>query len=212
MLDAYSTVGFAYLINHGIPDELVDGVFEASARFHALPRDAKMAIELDRNHRGFIPINSSTDINSSVDTVTTPNQSESFMMMRDDAPDSTAVKRGDYLAGPNQWPAGVPGFREAVDAYNDAMTNLGRHLVDLLAAGLGDTAGELHKAFLTPTTWLRLLYYPPQPAGRATISSDRRHIETSGSSRCWPKTMWGASRFMRPEGSGSMYHLSMGPL
>ena len=39
----YGATGFAYISNHGIPQRLIDDVFAASARFHALPRQTKMA-------------------------------------------------------------------------------------------------------------------------------------------------------------------------
>jgi hypothetical protein len=76
-------------------------------------------------HRGFIPINTSTDVNSKLAEVKRPNQSESFMMMREDAAGSDDVLAGSYLAGPNQWPDLV-GFREDVTAYHDALTESGR--------------------------------------------------------------------------------------
>jgi isopenicillin N synthase-like dioxygenase len=47
---AYSTVGFSYLTHHGLPDALIQGVFQASASFHALPREAKMKIEINEFH------------------------------------------------------------------------------------------------------------------------------------------------------------------
>ena len=154
-LNAYSTAGFAYVSFHGVPDALVDDVFAASAQFHALPRDEKMKVALDRNHRGFIPINTSTDVNSKLADVKRPNQSESFMMMRED-PHEVA---GAYLSGPNQWPE-LPGFREKVSAYNDAMSLLGNRLIYLAALALKSDPDELLNHFRRPTTWLRLLHYP----------------------------------------------------
>jgi len=164
ILAAYGTVGFGYLVNHGIDPALTAGVFRASARFHALPRAEKMQIALDANHRGFIPIDTSTDVNSKLATVTKPNQSESFMMMREAGPDDPDLRRGAYLTGPNQWPAGLPGFREAVTAYHDALAALGLRLVRVIALALGTDPAALVAAFDPPTTWLRLLHYPPRPA------------------------------------------------
>ncbi len=160
--DAYGTSGFGYIVNHGIEQALIDGVFEASRRFHALPLESKMAIELNRLHRGFIPIDTSTDVNSSVAEVKRPNQSESFMMMREDRQDSPDVIAGAYLAGPNQWPD-LEGFREALVAYHDSMADLGRRLMQVAAFAIGAEARELLPAFERPTTWLRLLHYPPTP-------------------------------------------------
>ena len=42
----------------------------------------KNSVALDHNHRGYIAINTSTDVNSKLADVKKPNQSESFMMMR----------------------------------------------------------------------------------------------------------------------------------
>ena len=70
------------------------GVFAASAAFHGLLRDQKMAVALDANHRGFIPINTSTDVNSKLADVKRPNQSESFMMMREDGVDAPGCSGG----------------------------------------------------------------------------------------------------------------------
>lgn len=158
ILQAYSTVGFAYVAGHGIDDDLVSAVFDASRRFHSLPLGVKMQVEVDALHRGYIPIASSTDRGSELGRAARPNQSESFMMMREGADDPLV-----YLEGPNQWPT-LEGFRPAVEAYDTALSVLAASIVELLADALGDD-GTMRSAFDTPTTWLRLLRYPPRPAG-----------------------------------------------
>lgn len=160
---AYSEVGFAYLTGHGVPQVLIDDVFAAAVEFHALPLVTKMEIELNELHRGFIPINTSTDRKSTLANVRKPNQSESFMMMREAGTDDPDVLAGAYLAGANQWPA-LPGFRDAVVAYEQAMVQLARRLVDLIAVVLDDSALVMTSSFENPTTWLRLLHYPSQLA------------------------------------------------
>ena len=160
---AYRDVGFAYLTGHGIAQGLIDDVFAAAHEFHALPLATKMAIELNELHRGFIPINTSTDRKSTLANVRKPNQSESFMMMREAGPEDPDVRAGAYLAGPNQWPA-LPGFREAVVAYEQAMLQLAQRLTELVAVVLDDADRVLPRSFERPTTWLRLLHYPAQPA------------------------------------------------
>lgn len=157
---AYGELGFATLVGHDVPTSTTESVFAASLAFHRSSSEDKLRIELDENHRGYIPIAVSTDRTSSVEPATAPNRSASFMMMREDAPDSDEVRAGTYLAGPNRWPE-RPGFREAVEEYHDALTVLARRLVELVAELLGDTDGVLRRAFTTPTTWLRLLHYPP---------------------------------------------------
>ncbi|MEQ3726455.1 MAG: 2OG-Fe(II) oxygenase family protein [Tateyamaria sp.] len=156
--DAYGNIGFAYVVNHGVPSALRKAVFAYSKRFHDLPDAAKQAIALNETHRGYIAINTSTDVNSDLAEVTKPNQSASFMMMRED----TMADPDLYLSGPNQWPD-LNGFRDACEAYVKAMTELGRKLMGLALDAIGTTDTSILNAFETPTLWLRLLHYPPLP-------------------------------------------------
>ena len=174
LADAYETVGFAQVVGHGIAPELVEAVFDASARFHALPLGQKLAIELDRNHRGYIAIDTSTDRRSELEDVSEPNQSASFMMMREAGPDDPDVVAGHYLAGPNQWPD-IDGFRDTMATYGAAMTALGLRVVDHFLTALGNPtlpAGATEP----PTTWLRLLHYPAQP-GRTGVYGSAPHVD-----------------------------------
>ena len=155
--DSYSTAGFAYIKNHGIPQSLIDATFKASKNFHRLNEAEKRTILLDKNHRGYIPINTSTDVNSKLADVKKPNQSSSFMMMRE-----SAEKSDEYLSGPNQWPH-IVGFRNTLTAYTEQMSTLGRRLISIAAEACNAKPNELMPAFNLPTTWLRLLHYPPSP-------------------------------------------------
>ena len=155
---AYGEAGFAYVVNHGIGRAASEAVFAASRDFHALPEEAKQAIALNRAHRGYIAINTSTDVTTDRAEVTRPNQSASFMMMREDERADPDV----YLSGPNQWPE-LDAFRPACEAYADAMTGLGRRLMALALEAAGVTDHRILGAFDAPTIWLRLLHYPPQP-------------------------------------------------
>ena len=164
---AYGGLGFGYVINHGIAQTLIDDVFAASARLHAAPTAIKDAIAVNQAHRGYIPLNSSTDVTSDLAEVTKPNQSESFMMMREDAVADPDI----YLSGPNQWPQetiGLTPFRDPVTAYHDAMCGLGQRLIPLMIRAAGIDPATIMDAFITPTTWLRLLHYPPAPENRPT--------------------------------------------
>lgn len=155
---AYGDFGFATVVNHGIDPALTDAIFDAARRFHALPADEKAAVALDRNHRGYIAINTSTDVTTKLATVTKPNQSASFMMMREDP----APIDGVYLSGPNRWPA-LPGFRDACEAYAAALSALGARMMGLALDAIGAADRTILNAFDEPTIWLRLLHYPPQP-------------------------------------------------
>jgi isopenicillin N synthase-like dioxygenase len=175
---AYSQVGFSYLTGHDVAPELVDGIFRASADFHALPHAEKMSLEVNEFHRGFIPINTSTAVTSSIEIARKPNQSESFMLMHELPEDDPDVLAGAPLAGPNQWPASLPGFRPAVRAYVEALSGLARRLVRVVALALGAPVDALDPYFARPTTFLRLLYYPPQaPQSPADLFGSAPHTD-----------------------------------
>lgn len=177
IIDTWSTIGFGAIVNHGVSDRECAEIFKASHRFHALPLAEKLQFSLDQNHRGYIAIDTSTDVNSKLDEVTRPNQSESFMIMREDSPDSLPVKRGAFLAGANQWPD-VAGFRESATRYNQSLTRLAEELIIILEDALGCDSGELQKLFQPPTTWLRLLHYPPVPAdAKADLYGSAPHTD-----------------------------------
>ena len=155
---AYNTYGFGYIVNHEIEKDLIDQLFQASKTFHSLPLSEKMKVALDDNHRGYIAINTSTDVNSKLAEVKKPNQSASFMMMREDKAQIANV----YLSGPNQWPE-IAGFRETLEKYTSQMTKLGKKLMKLSLMSVGIKDHSILNSFETPTIWLRLLHYPPIP-------------------------------------------------
>jgi len=159
----YGEIGFAYIVNHSIDPNLVENLFQKSYEFHHLPFEAKMKIELNELHRGFIPINTSTDRNSKFAKITKPNQSESFIMMREANEEDPAVQKGDFLAGPNQWPTEIPGFRETLTSYFDAMTKLCQKICSVIAITMGTDPKSFATEFEPPTTFLRLIRYPPSP-------------------------------------------------
>ena len=153
---AYNTYGFGYIINHGIEKTLIEQLFQVSKQFHSQPLSEKMRVALDHNHRGYIAINTSTDVNSKLADVKKPNQSESFMMMREEKSELPDV----YLSGPNQWPK-LENFKEVLEKYTCNMTKLGRNLMRLALLSSGVRDLSVMQSLDTPTIWLRLLYYPP---------------------------------------------------
>lgn len=157
---AFSGIGFCYFRGIGVSEAVRDGVFAASRRFHAMPEAAKQAIAMNRFHRGYMAPKTSLIETSSVARVTRPNNSESFMLMHEVADDDPRF--GRPLDGPNQWPD-VPGFRVLVEAYDAAMRAFCHRLLRPMALALGLSPEWFKPYFERPTTFLRLLHYPPQP-------------------------------------------------
>ncbi len=163
LVAALENTGFAYVVGHGVPRELIDRAFAASRDFHALPVEAKLAIKQNAAHRGYMPFSTSTIVTSTVAKVTKPNQSESFMMMHELAPDDPDLLAGKPLQGPNQWPAALPEFKPTVLAYHDALGAVSARLVQCIAVGLGLDRNFFDAEFRRPTTFVRMLHYTPRP-------------------------------------------------
>ena len=158
---AFRETGFCYVTNTGVRAGDVQAVFAESRRFHALATVAKQSLAVNAFHRGYIASGSSVIKSSSVATITRPNLSESLMVMHE--VDPGAPEYGEPLQGPNQWPKQLPGFKVAVHGYMHTMTAFARRLTRLIALALSLPEHHLDGYFDAPTTWLRLLHYPPQP-------------------------------------------------
>src|SRR5690625_4475862 len=54
---ASSTVGFFYVVNHGIPEKKIEEMFDLARRFFALPESEKNKISIANsdNYRGYLP-------------------------------------------------------------------------------------------------------------------------------------------------------------
>jgi isopenicillin N synthase-like dioxygenase len=159
----YETLGFLYIAGHGVPQARIDAVFAASREFHALPPEAKARLRINAAHRGYMGMATSTIVTSSVAKVTKPNMSESLMVMHELAPDDPDLLAGKPLQGPNQWPAELPAFRATVLAYVADLEALARRLTEAIALAFDLDEGWFAPHFRRPTTWLRLLHYPPLP-------------------------------------------------
>src|SRR5919204_4531464 len=104
--DACERIGFFYLAGHGVSPRIVQAAFEASREFHALPLEEKLALTLNENNIGYLPVNQSMQRASTVHKATRPNFNESFFISHDRGPEHPDVIAGKPLRGRNQWPAG----------------------------------------------------------------------------------------------------------
>jgi isopenicillin N synthase-like dioxygenase len=152
--------GFCYVVNHGVDQETMDRAFAMNAAFHALPLAEKQKVKINQAHRGYMAMASSLIVTSSIEKATKPNLSESFMLMHEVKPGTETFP----LDGPNQWPAEPTGFHDAISAYDTALGRLCRRMRRMIAVALGLAADGLDESFQRPTTFLRLLHYPPSPA------------------------------------------------
>jgi isopenicillin N synthase-like dioxygenase len=175
--EALSTVGFAYLGGHNVAPATRAAAFDAVREFHASTPEQKQSVAINGFHRGYMGLATSTIVTSSVAKVTRPNMSESLMLMHELPPDDSDLLAGKPLQGPNQWPDWVPNFRPRIEQYLQEVDTLSRHVVRLVALALGLPATALDHHFGKPTTFLRLLHYPPQPVNEADQVGSAPHTD-----------------------------------
>ena len=167
--NAYKKYGFAYLINHNIPEDLFNDTFNAAKKFHALPLHEKMAIKQNDCFRGYVPLNASTLKVSTLGSAKKPNQLDAFVMAFDPDITSDDYKNGIYLNGDNQFPKNLPYFKDTMLRYRDCMLDLANRLLKPFSIALRMPEDYLFQFFSPPTYFLRLQHYPEQAK---TIADD----------------------------------------
>jgi len=94
--------------------------------------------------------------------VTKANINEAFFVARDLPSDHPDVLVDRRFRSANHWPAGLPGFREAIVAYCETMEQLVRKLVRLYARALRLPVEYFDQPFKEPQYKLRMTHYPYQ--------------------------------------------------
>ena len=176
---ALTRIGFYFIVNHGVPESQVRGIYAEAARFHGLPVERKMEVRIDRHNVGYLPMRGDTLRTSVVQTVTKANLNEALFVARDLPTDHPDVAAGRHFRSANQWPADLPGFRETVVAYCDAMERLAQKLVPLYALALGLPAVYFDEPFRDCQYKLRMTHYPPVEAPPDDEFGIAPHTDTS---------------------------------
>lgn len=184
---AFTTVGFYFVVNHGVPQAKVDAAFDAARRFHAMPEAAKTALAIDRHNIGYMPMRGATTRVNALTATHRPNANEAVFFKRELAADHPDVVAGKRFRGRNHWPdeAALPGFRATILDYCAAMESLARRLLPVYAAALDLPAGWFDAAFADAMFTLRMSHYPPAEPPPDGIEGDGRewglapHTDTS---------------------------------
>jgi len=159
LVDVCRTVGFFYIVNHGVSSVLTDRMFDLARTFFDLPPEQKAALSManSKHWRGYLPMQQLGN-----DPGLKGNELESFHVWQEHAADDPDVLAGKPLHGITPWPEAMPGMREEVLAYVAGVTRLARDLVAIAALGLDLPEATFLRFFDKPMALLRLLHYPPQ--------------------------------------------------
>ncbi|MGY6283728.1 isopenicillin N synthase family dioxygenase [Methylorubrum extorquens] len=154
--NACREIGFFYVVNHGIPESLINDTFSSAKEFFSLPLDEKMKLSMARRSRcfrGYSPVLS--------ELADGKRNSYELLEFSVDLPeDDPDVVAGKPLHGPNIWPD-LPAFKDRVDQYTEAQCKLGFDLMKGIALSLGLDPNYFSKAFGGRSFWqFRTVHYP----------------------------------------------------
>jgi isopenicillin N synthase-like dioxygenase len=158
--EACRAQGFFYVTGHGVDLPTCDRMVEASRRFFALDEATKMQSRMSlggRAWRGYFPAGGEL-------TSGRPDWKEGLYLGSELPDDHPLVRARTPLHGRNLFPE-LPGLREAVLAYLDALTRLGHALMEGIALSLGLEATFFAERYTAdPLILFRLFNYPSRPA------------------------------------------------
>ncbi|MED3724859.1 isopenicillin N synthase family dioxygenase [Priestia filamentosa] len=150
---ACEEVGFFSVKNHGVPQDLIDRMYQATQQFFELPAEVKERLHVANSGqtlRGYIP-----PYGENADPKNTRDLKEAFDY-------GVHTEEVSPFFGPNPMPEELPGFKEVCEEYHDAMMSLARKLVSAFAISLDLPADYFEKLQRQPITIQRLLHYPSQ--------------------------------------------------
>ena len=150
-------LGFFYISGHGIDLGLQARLESLSRAFFDQPLELKQRIAMaggGRAWRGYFPPGAEL-------TGGEPDLKEGIYFGAELGPEDPRVRAGTPLHGPNLFPE-LPGFRETVLAYIEALTSLGQAVMRGIALGLALPA-DFFASGLTaePLVLFRIFNYPP---------------------------------------------------
>ena len=145
--------GFFYISNHGIPDQLAEGVFSAARSLFELPAAEKNTLDLSKSPcgHGYEPLKRQT-----LEAGAPADLKEGYYM-------GSEAGSNAKFTGPNLWPTTLPAFRASMEAYYGEMRALAESIMQGLALSLSLDPDYFAEFCRQPYARLRLLHYPPQP-------------------------------------------------
>ncbi len=195
---AFENVGFYYLAGHGVPQKLIDDTYEAAARFHAQPMEAKLAVKVDEHNIGYMPIAQKAPPNAAAQGKK-PSQNEAYFLRPGGAAADPDVISGRRYHAPNKWPAELPGFRETTLEYIATLEKLCQKLVKLYALALDLPETFFDACFAKPHMILRMSRYPQIDGTDETVESLVPHTDSGFMTLLPPNKVQGLS-ILLPDG------------
>lgn len=167
LAEACRTVGFVYVVNHGISTGLLDEAFSWSEKLFSLPEEKKMLAPHPPGpniHRGYSwPGLEKVSQYVHQEDKDSDEEDEQLRQVQD-CKESYEIGSETFAGQPNQWlPEDVlPGFRAFMTEFYWSCFGTARELLRAIAIGIGLGDDEFLLRFHSgENNQLRLLHYPP---------------------------------------------------
>jgi isopenicillin N synthase-like dioxygenase len=157
---AFTTSGFCYIRNHGVPEEVIREAASAALDFFHQPLEEKLKSAPKESVRGFNAIGRTTMYGAK-----NPDYKEYYQIGLELPRNDPAVLAGQPLRGPNQWPNGMPRFEAALTRYFQEIGACGQSFLRAVAVSLGVAPSFFADKYDKPLQRTQCVYYPPHPAG-----------------------------------------------
>ncbi|ORX57979.1 Clavaminate synthase-like protein [Hesseltinella vesiculosa] len=151
-------IGFFYITGHGIPLAWQNEALACSKSFFALPTDikSKVAMAQSPHYRGYTKLNGET-------TDYKQDNRETFDISKEYPTPPPGAPGYQYMRGPNQWPAELPGFKPVIMRLLVAMQQVGLRLLRAMAQSLKIDEDDFMAMFGDDLGMrMKLTYYPGQ--------------------------------------------------
>ncbi|CAM6087905.1 unnamed protein product [Calypogeia fissa] len=163
------TVGFFYVKNHRVPQELCDSFLQLGREFFNLPSETKMQLDYRNSaqFRGYMKVGVEstggiTDFREQLDLG--PEEAEHFDII-DGKAQKLVYPVYRRLRGPNLWPPEhlLPNFKTKAEEFVDRMGALSMHLMQAIALSLGLRKDYFDSTFQnSPHYQMKVVRYPPK--------------------------------------------------
>jgi len=186
---ACRTIGFFYLVNHGVPESLRQSVLAEARDFFGRSLDEKMACAplLDGQWCGYLPARGAAEGTKPGGSLTEEGRKaktvsggslEQFNMMRVRPADDAEYANPDPIYQRNRWPEGAPDFVETMIVNQRALLALAGELMRAFAIALGLEEEHFVRLHRSPLATFGLNFYP-RPAPDAGDVGVGAHCDAS---------------------------------
>lgn len=195
---ACQKVGFVYIINHSLPEPLLDEAFQWSQRFFDLPQEEKLKAPHPEGwsvHRGY----SWPGLEKVSQAISAADDDSRVQQLREipDVKESYDIGSEKNPSQPNQWIPDeiLPGFRTFMNKFYWECFHAAGEILQALAVGLNLDENHLLQKHSGNNNQLRLLHYPPVPA---------QELEDHRAARCPAHTDWSSITLLFQDDCGGL--------